>query len=206
MPPFINGLITGLIFIFALGPAFFALIQTSVQHGFKKAIFLAFGISASDTFYVLLALFGMSKVLQGAQVKLWMGIFGSILLVTFAVYSWFMKPTRYEEKDFSSGSNYWRQFLKGLLLNGLNPLMIVFWATWISTITVRYEYGFYEQIQFFIGMLIMILSLDVCKAMVAQKLKYLITARFIVNMNRTVAIILLLFTFRIVYFLFENYA
>ena len=205
MPPFINGLITGLIFIFALGPAFFALIQASIQYGFRKAIFLAFGISASDTFYVLLALFGMSKILHGENVKLWMGIFGSLLLVVFAVYSWFMKPSVYEEDGLENGASYWRQFLKGLLLNGLNPLMIVFWATWISTITVRYDYEFVEQAQFFSGMLLMILSLDVCKAIVSQRLKHLITTRFIIRMNRAVAIILLLFTFRIVYFLFENY-
>jgi len=205
MPPFVNGLITGLIFLFAIGPAFFALIQASVQHGFKKAIFLAFGISASDTFYVLLVLFGMSKVLQGEQVKLWMGIFGSVLLAAFAIYYWFMKPSRYDEQSTSSSSSYWRQFLKGLLLNGLNPLLIVFWATWIGTITVQYDYEFGEQVQFFFGMLLMILSLDICKALISQRLKHLITTRFILNMNRMVAVILLLFTFRIVYFLLENY-
>ena len=205
MPPFINGGLTGLIFVFAIGPAFFALIQTSIQYGFRKAIFLALGISASDTFYVLLVLFGMSRILQGEQVKLWMGIFGSILLVSFAVYSWFMKPKAYGEDNLSSGSGYGRQFVKGLLLNGLNPLMIVFWATWISTITVRYDYEFGQQVFFFIGMLLMILSLDICKAVIAQRFKHLLTAKFIVTMNRTVAIILVLFTFRIVYFLFENY-
>ncbi|MEQ9007485.1 MAG: LysE family transporter, partial [Ekhidna sp.] len=61
MPPIINGLIFGLIFIFALGPAFFALIQTSIQQGLKKAIFLAIGISVSDVFYVIIVLLGMAK-------------------------------------------------------------------------------------------------------------------------------------------------
>lgn len=206
MPPFINGLLTGLIFIFAIGPAFFALIQTSIQYGFRKAIFLALGISASDTFYVLLVLFGMSQVLQGEEVRFWMGVFGSILLAVFAVYSWFMKPPTYEGDDVATGSSYGRQFLKGLLFNGMNPLIIVFWATWIGTVTVRYEYVFGQQVQFFAGMLLMILSLDICKAIISQRLKHLITSRFIVRMNRVVAVILLLFTFRIVYFLFESYA
>ena len=89
MPPIINGLIFGLIFIFALGPAFFALIQTSIQQGFRKAVVLAIGISISDTLYVVLVLFGMAKMLETENFKFWMAIFGSIMLMSYATYSWF---------------------------------------------------------------------------------------------------------------------
>lgn len=54
-------------------------------------------------------------------------------------------------------------------------------------------------------MLITILSMDIGKAFVADRLKHLITARFIKRMNRSIAVILLLFMVQIVYFLYQNY-
>ncbi|MEQ6166561.1 MULTISPECIES: LysE family transporter [unclassified Ekhidna] len=204
MPPIINGLIFGLIFIFALGPAFFALIQTSIQQGFKKAIFLAIGISVSDVFYVLIVLFGMAKALETDNFKFWMGIFGVVMLSAYGVYSWFKTP-KVQREDIASDSNVAKQFAKGLLLNGLNPFIIVTWATWVSVSVINFEYGFNEQVQFFAGMLIMIFSMDLGKAFVAHRLKHLITVKFVRNMNRTVAVILVLFSLQIVYFLITNY-
>lgn len=205
MPPFFNGLIFGLIFIFAIGPAFFALIQASIQQGFRKAIFLAFGISLSDSIYVLIVLFGMAKVIQGDDFKFWMAIFGTAVLIGYAVYSWFKTPKIFNEDTDGKESNYAKNILKGLFLNGLNPFIIVFWATWVSTITVNFDYQFEEQIQFFPGMLLTILSLDIGKAFIAHRLKHLITVKFIKRMNRSIAVILLLFSVQLVYFLFQNY-
>ncbi|WP_420575665.1 LysE family translocator [Ekhidna sp.] len=206
MPPIINGLIFGLIFIFALGPAFFALIQTSIQQGFRKAIFLAVGISISDVFYVLIVLFGMAKALETDNFKFWIGIFGVVMLSAYGIYSWFKTPKVHTEDNLTSESSGLKQFAKGLLLNGLNPFIIVTWATWVSVSVINFEYGFNEQVQFFAGMLIMIFSMDLGKAFVAHRLKHLITVKFVRNMNRTVAVILILFSLQIVYFLITNYA
>ncbi len=205
MPPFINGILFGLIFLLILGPAFFALIQTSIQQGFKKAAFLAIGISISDTFYVIIVLLGMTKMLQNERIEFWMAVFGSVVLIAYATYSWF-KPAHLIEGD-SNGkeSSNTRNLLKGLLLNGLNPLMIIFWATWVSTITIKFDYEFNERVQFFCGMLVTILSMDMGKAYIAHRLKHLITVKFIKRMNRSIAVILLLFTIQIFYFLYQNY-
>lgn len=206
MPPIINGLIFGLIFLFALGPAFFALIQTSIQQGFGKAIVMAIGISISDILYVLLVLFGMTKMLQTDDFKFWMAIFGVMMLSSYAVYSWFKPPKVMSEKAIANDSNYSKYFFKGLFLNGLNPFIIVSWATWVSTVAIKFDYNFDQQVPFFAGMLITILSMDIGKALIAHRLKHLITVKFIQRMNRTVAVILVLFTVQILYFIFQNYA
>ena len=205
MPPFFNGLAFGLIFIFALGPAFFALIQTSIQKGFRKAVLLAVGISISDTFYVMIVLFGMAQMLQADDVKFWIAIFGSVMLVSYALYSWFKTPKIFNEEAIAEDSNYARHFLKGIFLNGLNPFIIVSWATWVSAITINFDYSFNQQVQFFAGMLVIIFSMDIGKAFIAHRLKHLITVKFIRRMNRSIAVILLLFTAQIFYFLFQNY-
>lgn len=205
MHPFINGLVFGLMFIFILGPAFFALIQTSIQQGFRKAIFLALGVSLSDIVYVVLVLFGLAKFLQEEEFKFWMAVFGTCVLVGYAFYSWFKQPQVFDEAN-EKESNYGRNLLKGMLLNGLNPFIIVFWATWVSNITVSFSYDFNQQVQFFTAMLTVILSLDITKAFVAHRLKHLITLRFIKRMNRSIAVILVLFSIQIVYFLFQNFS
>lgn len=206
MPPIINGLIFGLIFIFALGPAFFALIQTSIQQGFKKAVLLAIGISISDVFYVIIVLLGMVKMLETDDFKFWMAVFGMVMLASYATYSWFKEPKIMSENAIAEDTKYIKHLFKGLFLNGLNPFIIVSWATWVSAIAINFEYNFNQQIQFFGGMLITILSMDIGKAFIAHRLKHLITVKFIRRMNRIVAIILFLFTIQIVYFLYQNYA
>ena len=45
MSPFLQGILVGLTFAVLLGPAFFSLIQTSIQRGFRSGLFLALGIS-----------------------------------------------------------------------------------------------------------------------------------------------------------------
>ncbi|MEQ9404453.1 MAG: LysE family transporter [Cyclobacteriaceae bacterium] len=204
MSPFLNGLLFGLIFIFALGPAFFALIQTSIQQGFRKAIFFAIGVSLSDVFYVMITLFGMSQVMETDNFKFWMAIFGSGMLLGYSIYSWFKTPV-IEEVELTNDVNYAKYVFKGFLLNGLNPLIIVSWATWISTIAVNFDYGFSKQLQFFVGMLLSILSMDVGKAFVSHKLKHMVTVRFVRAMNRIVAVMMLTFAIRILYYIFENY-
>ena len=207
MPPFVNGLIFGFIFLLIVGPAFFALIQTSIQQGFRRAIFLALGISVSDTFYVVIVLLGLSTMLQDENIEFWLAVFGSIALVAYAIYSWFKSPKVGEEEDPEGNQkSYAKNFLKGLLLNGLNPLIIVFWATWVSTITIQFNYEFDDRAQFFGGMLVTILSMDIGKAYIAHKLKHLITVKFVQRMNRSIAVILLLFTVQIFVFLYQNYA
>ena len=205
MPPFINGLLFGLVFLFSLGPAFFALIQTSIQHGFRKAMFFAIGISVSDIFFVVVILFGLATVLETEEFKFWVAVFGSIMLIGYSVYSWLKKPV-VQEMEMSNDVNYIKYLFKGFILNGLNPFIIIFWATWISTVSVNFDYNFFEQVQFFIGMLTSILSLDLIKAFIANKLKHMITVKFVRRMNRVVAIVMLVFAARILYFLFENYS
>ncbi|MEP5611908.1 MAG: LysE family transporter [Cyclobacteriaceae bacterium] len=205
MPPFINGILIGLIFLFSLGPAFFALIQTSIQHGFRKAMFFAIGISLSDVLFVLVILFGLAKILNTDSFKFWMAIFGSIMLTGYAIYSWVKKPV-VEEVEMTNDANFAKYALKGFVLNGLNPFIIVSWATWVGTVAVKFDYNFAQQLQFFVGMLVSILSLDLIKAFVANKLKHMITVKFVRKMNRVVAVIIFVFALQVVYYLFDNYA
>ena len=205
MHPFFHGLIFGLVFIFLIGPAFFALIQTSVQSGLRAAIFLALGISFSDILFVLLTIFGISSFLENPEFKFWISISGAAILIGYGVYTWQKKSPTYEEVTIEDRTLLVKYWMKGLLLNGLNPFMILFWVSWVSFVSVNYSYNSYSQRFFFAGVLVTILCSDITKAIIANKKKHLISPRWFQRLNKVVSLILILFGLRIIYFLFETY-
>ena len=55
----LEGLEMGLLLSMMIGPVFFALVNTSLDHGFKQSAILAFGVFLSDLVYVLVTNFGV---------------------------------------------------------------------------------------------------------------------------------------------------
>lgn len=206
MPPYITGLVFGVVFIFSLGPGFFALVQTSVQKGFKKAIFLALGISLSDIVYVILALMGVASLLEEPTTRLWMGLGGTVVLMTYGIYSWYKKPKLYEERCGPTNEiSYLKYLLKGFVLNGFNPFIVVFWVGIVGIVAVKYSYTDSDQIYFFIGVLTTILTTDLLKAFLAHRLRKLVTPKKILILNRSVGVILILFGIQMIYFLVDHF-
>lgn len=205
MPPYLNGLLFGLIFIFSFGPGFFSLIQTSVQKGMTKAVFLAFGIFLSDVIYVSSSLLGVVSLLETEGVKMWIAICGTVVLISYGIYSWYKKPKIYPDNvDSGIDTSHIKYLLKGLLLNGLNPFILLFWVGIIGFVSVNHDYSFTDQAIFFGGVLTTILSMDLGKAFLANRLRTVITPKSILIMNRSVGIILILFGLRILFYLFEG--
>ena len=161
MHPFFHGLLFGLIFWIFVGPALFALIQTSIQRGFKEAIFLAIGISLSDIMLVVLTLMGVSSFLGDEQFRFWMGIFGAGALISYSIYNWFKPPPEYKDLETKEGGFLIKYTLRGLILNGLNPFLLFFWLSWISFVSVNYGYEGISQRYFFTGLLVTVLSSDI---------------------------------------------
>lgn len=206
MPPYITGLIFGLIFIFSIGPAFFSLVQTSVQKGFKKAVFLAVGISMSDVIYVVLALMGAASLLEEPNTRMWMAIGGTIILIAYGVYSWFKKPKVYKNAiEGKKELSLIKYIAKGFFLNGLNPFIVVFWMSIIGIVAVNYDFEPLEQVYFFLGVLTTIFVTDIIKAFIAHRLRAQVTPQKILILNRSVGVILILFGIHMIYFLVNNY-
>ncbi|MFT6866457.1 MAG: threonine/homoserine/homoserine lactone efflux protein [Cyclobacteriaceae bacterium] len=205
MPPYINGIFLGLIFIFSFGPGFFSLIQTSIQKGFGKAIFMVFGISLSDIFYVSIGLMGLSKLLEAPNIKFLLAIVGTCVLFIYGIFSWFKKPKIYEvDSDNKIDKNFYKYVIKGFVLSGLNPFTLVFWIGLIGFVAVKYDYTFSQKVYFFSGVLSTILVTDLLKAFLANRLRNVVTTRSILIMNRSVGLILILFAIRIIFFLFDQ--
>ncbi|MEQ8473198.1 MAG: LysE family transporter [Marinoscillum sp.] len=206
MSPYFTGLLFGLIFIFSIGPAFFSLIQTSVQKGLKKSMLLALGISLSDILYVILAIMGVSSLLERPITKLWLGIVGTVILIVYGVYSWFKKPKVYKDEiENKKDLSYLKYVAKGFILNGFNPFIVVFWVSIIGLVATNYDFTYFQQIYFFAGVLTTILCTDITKAFIAHRLRSMVTPRKILILNRSVGVILILFGMQMIYFLLDTY-
>ena len=71
--PFFEGIIIGLTLAVMLGPAVFALIQTSIHRGTKPGIILALGIALSDLTVLVMSSLGAAQLLTDGKRSLIVG-------------------------------------------------------------------------------------------------------------------------------------
>ena len=94
----INGIIFGLILSFLLGPAFFILLETSINRGFRAAVAFDFGVLSSDMVYIALAYWG-SQSIQDLIVKSnWPFWGGGIILLIYSATLLFEKFRKHHRK------------------------------------------------------------------------------------------------------------
>ena len=190
MMPFFNGVAFGLVLILSLGPAFFLLVQTSIEKGFKKAAFIAFGISLGDIFFVVLIMKGVTSLLEDASVKFWAGIIGVILLILFGLFSFFKKPNLTTTSKKPAPDSYYKSFITGFVFNFFNPSTVVFWLSLVSIVQINFGYTGSQKGFFFAGILFAIISTDLTKSFLAGKLNRFLTVRAVNLLNKVVGIIL----------------
>ncbi|MEI8202122.1 MAG: LysE family transporter [Bacteroidota bacterium] len=189
--PFIQGVLLGLTIAVLLGPALFALLQTSIHRGFRAGFFLAIGIFLSDVALVLLTYFGASQVLDAPKNQLYFGVIGGTILAIFGVVTFTRKVVVEEGEEVQvkrpSDITY---LLKGFFLNMANPGVWFFWITVTVAATSNYGVHNLKILAFFIGALLTIFFTDVVKSYISNKIKSYITPTLMHWVNRIVGIIL----------------
>ena len=199
---FIIGIICGVLLslFFSLGPAFFALIQNSIHHGFRKAVSFAAGVSLSDVVIVLLMLTVLSNLdLNALLHNVYVSIIGGLATGIFGVLTYRSKVKSAASADsrlkFSTEqvTHRWQLMLKGFLLNILNPLIWLYWVSIITFLSAEMNLSVTERYYFFIGMLLAVFGTDVLKCRLAAMLQHWFTARIMNIFNKITGIILIAF-------------
>lgn len=193
-----KAVVTGLILSMMIGPAFFLLLETSIKKGIRTALFFDFGILTSDLIYISIAYMfyaEVAKIMEGHNELL--KIIGGVLFIVFGVISIIKKPSikNQEEIDNSSQSNKdnWLQFLKGLMLNMANPMVIFYWFS-VMALSAKHGANNVVETILFIGiMLTVFFSIDLLKIIGAKKLRPFITDPVLRSLNRITGSILTLF-------------
>jgi threonine/homoserine/homoserine lactone efflux protein len=197
---FIEGILLGLVLSITLGPAFFTIIQTSIDRGFKSAFLIAIGVATSDLFIISISYLGLSAVIESGKNQIYAGIVGGVILVMYGVYTFFKKPEILKRRS-SRNTGVAREtkpitFLaKGFFLNIANPFIILFWLTIIGYISQIAEYGKLEETAtvFLSGTILTVFSMDVLKSFIGYKIKKYLRPRIQLLINRIVGFSLVVF-------------
>jgi len=196
--PLFEGLILGLTVAITLGPALFALLQTSIKHGVKIGIFLALGIFFSDLTLVVGCYFGASRIVTDIKYHLILGILGGIVMTSFGIFTFFKKVPQSEQVEAINEIKVKKPgpipyFFKGYLVNIANPFLWVFWITSVLAINSAYGGDRKALASFFSGTLAMILATDILKCILANRIKILGNPLVKLWMNRIVGLLFLIF-------------
>lgn len=186
LDPVIKGIGLGLIIAIMIGPVFFFIINTSLKKGFFEASLSAIGVMLSDAFFISIAYFGSSVLLYLDRHEEAAGITGGIVIAAYGLILIF-KEARVNAAALELAENKSSPFVymaKGFMLNSLNPSVLLFWIVVASTIPVKEEFESQETLVFYLCTLGTILGIDLLKAYLANKLKTIITARFLIWLNR----------------------
>lgn len=199
-----KGLAAGMLLTIMIGPVFFALLQNSLEKGYKAAFPMTIGISVSDAFYIAVCYFGIARFINNQRFQLWMGVIGGSIMLVFGLLSLFKSASRRPpRKGVNQPSGFIRQMLKGMLINGLNPSSLIFWLGIVSVATVNYQFKQQGLILFFATIIVTVFVTDNLKAYLSDKLSTIITTRFMRIMNSVVGIAFLVFSMKLFHFAYE---
>ena len=195
----LKAVFTGVILSLMIGPAFFLLLETSIKKGVRAALAFDLGIFLSDLFYIVIAylFYGeVAKLVSGEHTELLKAISGGLFII-YGVISFFKKSKIQSQEEIDNSSNtskdYLIQFLKGLMLNLVNPMVIFYWFSVMALGTEHGADSWIDNILFIGVLLITFFSIDVLKIMGAKKLRPFITDQLLGSLNRITGAILFLF-------------
>jgi threonine/homoserine/homoserine lactone efflux protein len=197
----LNGIISGIVLAFLIGPVFFTILQTSIERGFWSGVFVAIGVSLSDAIYILVSYLGLIQFMEAENFRHYLAYGGGSVLLGFGLYYLFVKSKRlnhYDPEKIRTRS-WFRLAAKGFIINGLSPMVLFFWIATVSVATTRLGYTSSKNaFIFFSSIVCTVFITDIIKAKLADKLRILITPRFIRVMNIVLGIVLVVFAGRLI--------
>ncbi len=193
-----EGIILGLTLAFLIGPAFVALVQTSIHYGQKTGLLFALGIALSDLTLIALSYLGAVQFIRDSSNQLIIGVVGGIVLIVFGLVTFLKKykvsTTRgIEVKVSISGGGFFRHILKGFFMNILNPFLLIFWLGVMSFVSARYGVGTKEVVTFFTAAIITVFVTDSVKCIIASRIRRYLNISILTYVNKGVGIALMVF-------------
>ncbi|CAB3752490.1 LysE family translocator [Paraburkholderia humisilvae] len=131
MNPTTNGFLLSLSLCLDIGIVNLAMMTAAMQRGYWTGFWLGMGSCIGDLIYAILALAGMTALLQFATVRWGMWLGGAVVLVVLAAkmaISAFRSIRSTERGHTDIGGTHVQQLLKGALLALSSPSAIVWFA------------------------------------------------------------------------------
>lgn len=196
-----KGIGTGLILSVMLGPAFFLLIETSIKKGIRAAVSFDAGVLTSDIIYIFIAYIFIQQVeaISHGDNNAFFRAGGGLLLMVYGYFTLRKKSSdlkKNKDKSVNIDSNdYWVLYIKGFLLNLINPLIVFYWFSVMAfghsgTTNVVSRF---EMFIFIVSVLTTFGIIDLLKIIGAKKLRPFLTSKLLNSLNRITGSILMAF-------------
>lgn len=204
----LNGIISGLILSFLIGPVFFVLLETSIKKGVKNAIFIDVGVIISDVLYLLLAYFFAQKVNEVLSDNHYVKYIAALVFITMGVVSIMTrdKPKKKKQIDIDEvlkeeptiKTRFRKRtaiglILKGIGLNAINPGVLIYWIAACTAATEKLHVSENQMIYYFGATLLTMFGIDLLKIYFARKLKTKMTPKMISNISVVIGIFFIVF-------------
>lgn len=201
MEAVLKGLASGIVLAFLVGPVFFTIIQTSIERGFRSGFFVAVGVSLSDAMYISIAYLGIYQFFDRNDYRVYLAYIGGAVLLLFGLYYLIIKTRKlklYTVDNLPARSPF-RLFLKGFVINGLSPVVLLFWVSTVGVATTEFGYNTpSEAVPYFAAIVATVFITDLIKAKLADRLRLVITPKFIRTLNIVVGLVMVIFGSRMI--------
>jgi threonine/homoserine/homoserine lactone efflux protein len=198
----ITGLTLGFALALSVGPIIFTIIKQSLDNGHKGGFSFVAGVWVSDILLVVLSNTLTAVVSSLDKHQQVVGALGGSFLVLMGLYFIFFKkvklagesdgpPARFRKRDMA------RIFASGFIINTLNPGVIFFWLG--NTGLLAANYNLNERIVIFSVCLLVNMSADVGKVMMAGKLRSKLTTKTLSVINKIAGLLLIIFGIALAY-------
>ncbi len=167
MDSFLNGILLGLTLTIMVGPIMIAIVQTSLEKGWKAGLSVGFGIWISDLLFIMACFIGvkqLSAIITHPNFEIVLGLAGTMILIGFGIGMIVVKAKDFDlESNSNSSKDYAAFWTKGFLVNTVNPFTFFFWIS-ISLGIINFNSpSFFNYIPFYVGIMLPIVLGDVIK-------------------------------------------
>jgi len=185
----------GIVLSLTIGPVFFVLLETSATKGFKSALIFDFGVIVADIFFIVVAFYSTSKLLDKIKDDPNFLIFGGVLLAVYGFISFIKTSKSFREivreyHRIEIKKNFGMLFIKGFLLNFINIGVLLGWLGFIviGNSLTETNNGLFV---FLATILLVYFLVDLIKITIAKTLKNKLTPRRIYKTKKIVALVIL---------------
>lgn len=201
---FLEGLLIGLGMIIFIGPVFFTLLKSALQHGFRAGFSVATGIMLSDITALMLCYFGAASFFEQPGNQLWLALGGSAVLFALGLrYLLRSQPAR-EQIGSIQAQNYPTYLVKGFLVNFINPFVIVVWLGLVGIGQTNYGSSINFWI-FSIGIIAGIYLQDMTKVVFAHRIARFVRPDLLTKAYRVIGILLIGFAGRLLWYAYGQF-
>lgn len=186
----------------SIGPVCLYILKTGFARGFVPAETAVLAVALIDSLYIVLAVTGLSRLINGVKSKWVLRIIGAAVVMIFGIsiiLSQLFRISLIPAVNLFSDVIFDNPFYDGLLLTASNPLTIIFWSGVFATRMSENNFSKKDIIYFSVGCVIATLVFLTLIALVGTLVRDFLPPLVIQLLNLAVGVALIFFAVKMLF-------